>query len=223
MTDRLHDAGAMAPGALESLVDAWCAHDEKHAFLPGDGAIITDTRTLRALVCDEAMRGATRDFFHACSRLGTMIGASGGSPTLLEATAAGLVEAIAGEAKVDPLEVGVALAEGFAAARADLARDERLASWEPPHCLVVLDESTVAIAAGFPDDDAEALSSWSGKVAQAVLAAGARHARVSGRPAAVTAAVDALTLVGVTVAASREGGEKTEKTSWLPWRRKSVK
>ena len=133
-----------------------------------------------------------------------MIGARGGSPTLLEATAEGLALAIGSRAKIDRLEVGVALAEGFAAARADSARDERLATWEPPHCLVPIDESEVAIAAGFPDDDPDALSSWAGKVAQAVLAHGARNARVTGRPAAVTAAVDALTLVGVTVARPRE-------------------
>ena len=213
----------MDAGVIEALVDAWCAHDEAHAFLPVDHAIVEDTRSLRALCCDEALRGSMRDFFHACSRLGTMIGARGGSPTLLEATAEGLALAIGSRAKIDRLEVGVALAEGFAAARADSARDERLATWEPPHCLVPIDESEVAIAAGFPDDDPDALSSWAGKVAQAVLAHGARNARVTGRPAAVTAAVDALTLVGVTVARPREGGEKTEKTSWLPWRRKSAK
>ena len=214
-------------GGADRRVDAWCAHDRKRALIPVDHEIIEATRTQRALVCEEATaRGKERDFLSACDRLGRMIGERGGSPTLIASTADGLVEALRGApSEIDIAHARVALAEGFAAALLDIARADALAKWDPPSCIVCIDGTTVAIAAGFPDDDHDLLMAWSARVTQWVLADKKRNAIVSGRPAAVHALVDALTLVGVTlvspqIAPNEARSDAAEKRgSWLPWRR----
>lgn len=209
----------MDRGAIDRLVDAWCEHDAARAFLPADRDAVEATRGVRALVCEEALATTGRDLLHACAHLGRMIADRGGSPSLLATTADGLVAAL-GSAKLDMHGVRVALAEGYEAARQDQAREEAKRTWDPPHCLVRIDATTVAIAAGFPDDDHDALEEWAAKVAQAVLASHARTAIVSGRPPATRAATSALTLVGVTV--KTENGRPAKTTSWLPWRRNKV-
>ncbi len=201
---------------IDRLVDAWCASDLDRALIPVDREIIEATRALRTLICDEALaQGEGRDFLNALARLGRMIGERGGSPTLVASTADGLFEALeADAANVDRVHARVAIAEGFAAALVDIARAESLATWAPPNCIVRIDESTVAIAAGFPDDDHDLLDAWAARVTQWVLADKKRNAIVTGRPAAVRALVDALTLVGVTLPGASE-----KRGSWLPWRR----
>ncbi|MEO8876228.1 MAG: hypothetical protein ABI461_11620 [Polyangiaceae bacterium] len=215
--------------ATERIVDTWCENDTRSALIPVDREIVEKTRTIRALICDEAIaRGRGRELLDASARLGRMIGESGGSPTLLAASADGLEGAIAENAgdidlDVDIAGVRVALAEGFAAALLDMAKTDSLAAWEPPMSIVTVDATTVAIAAGFPDDDHELLDAWAARVTQHVLSSKRRNAIVSGRPAAVRALVDALTLVGITLVGN---GEKAfnlaapeKRTSWLPWRR----
>jgi hypothetical protein len=211
---------------IDTLVDAWCALDLERALIPADREIVEATRSIRALICDEALsHGKGRDVLSALARLGRMIGERGGSPTLVASTADGLFDALKTEAgTLDHVHARVALAEGFAAALFDIARVEALATWAPPHCVVRIDENTVAIAAGFPDDDHELLAAWSARVTQWVLADKKRNAIVTGRPAAVHALVDALSLVGITLIASAaekkgvtEPGEK--RRSFLPWRR----
>jgi hypothetical protein len=216
--------------SIEKLVDAWCAHDLEKALIPVDREIVEATRALRALICEEAVAHRSgREILSAWARLGRMIGERGGSPTLVASTADGLLAALGDlTSGVDMLHARRALAEGFAAAARDDARAEMLASWEPPHCIVRVDATTVAISAGFPDDDHELLEAWAARVTQFVLADKKRNAIVSGRDEAVTALVDALTLVGVTLvspaaspdAAGPPRGVAPEKRgSWLPWRR----
>jgi hypothetical protein len=207
---------------IDRLVDAWCARDRERALIPVDHEIIDATRSLRALICEEATsRGKGRDLLNALARLGRMIGERGGSPTLVASTADGLFDVLKTDAaEVDRVHARVALAEGFAAALLDIARADALATWAPPHCIVRIDESTVAIAAGFPDEDHELLAAWSARVTQWVLADKKRNAIVAGRPAAVHALVDALTLVGITLLESDGTKAAAEKRgSWLPWRR----
>jgi hypothetical protein len=211
-----------AEKSMDALVDAWCAHDVKMALIPVDHEVVEATRTQRALICEEATtRGNGRDFLNACDRLGRMIGERGGSPTLVASTADGLAEVLADHAKtIDVVLARVALAEGFAAAILETARTDALAKWEAPHCVVRIDATTVAIAAGFPDDDHDLLAGWAARVTQFVLSDKKRNAIVSGRPAAVHALVDALTLVGVTLVAPDGSTAPPEKRgSWLPWRR----
>jgi hypothetical protein len=222
----------MSEGApsIEMLVDAWCAHDQKYALISVDREIIEETRSLRALICEEAIAHRTdREIFNAWARLGHMIGERGGSPTLAASTADGLQKALDGEKSgVDLPHARVAIAEGFAAALHDNARAEMLATWDPPHCVVRVDASTVAISAGFPDDDHDLLEAWAARVTQWVIADKKRNAIVTGRDAAVRSLVDALTLVGITVidsvaspepAASPRDAAPEKRGSWLPWRR----
>lgn len=212
----------MEGDAIERLVDAWCAHDAERAFLPVDRDIVEATRSIRALVVEEAVGGG-RDFLNACARLGRMIAERGGSPTLMAASSEGLVAALGTAGGFDPRDVRVAIAEGFAAARLEIARNEALAAWDPPHCIVRVGNDTIAVAAGFPDDDHDALERWSAKVAQAALSSGARSAFVTGRAPAARAAIDALTLVGVEIVDERGKQGPAEKTSWLPWRKNKPK
>jgi hypothetical protein len=216
--------------SIETLVDAWCSHDLKKALIPVDREIVEATRALRALICEEAVAHRTgREILSAWTRLGRMIGERGGSPTLIASTADGLFAALGDRASgVDILHARRVLAEGFAAAARDDAHAEMLASWEPPHCIVRIDATTVAITAGFPDDDHELLEAWAARVTQFVLADKKRNAIVSGRDEAVRALVDALTLVGVTLvspgaspqaAEPPRDGAPEKRGSWLPWRR----
>ena len=207
--------------AIDRLVDAWCSHDAGRALLPADREVVEATRSLRALVVEEATPGG-RDLLNACARLGRMIAERGGSPSLMAATADGLDLTLGPSSPHDRHGVRGAIAEGFAAGRLDMARAEALAAWDPPHCIVPVDGNAIAVAAGFPDDDHDALETWSAKIAQAALSAGARSAFVTGRPPAVRAATDALTLVGIAVV-NAQAKRGSEKTSWLPWRKNKAK
>lgn len=224
--------------SIEKLVDAWCAHDLKYALIPVDRDIVEATRTLRALIGEEAIAQRNgREIFNAWARLGRMIGERGGSPTLMASTADGLIAALHERAAndtardVDIAHARVAIAEGFAAAVHDIARAEMLATWNPPHCVVRVDANTVAISAGFPDDDSDLLEAWAARVTQWVLSDKKRNAIVTGRTASVRSLVDALTLVGVTLVSEnspvpdpRDSAPPVDvppekRGSWLPWRR----
>jgi hypothetical protein len=224
----------------DAMVDAWCELDHAHALLPVDHEIIESTRALRTLVVellhdgDRASEDAApaRDLFNACAMLGRMIAERGGSPTGTIATMLHAERAL----KLEASEAGperevrdarwfsarAALAEGFAAARTEMARKDAASAWEYPRCAVSLGESVLAIAAGYPEDDGEALAAWAGRVANSAVLGGARRAIVSGREDAKRALVDALSTVGVEVVGSLEKPD-TGRRSWLPWNRSPKK
>jgi hypothetical protein len=77
----------------------------------------------------------------------------------------------------------------------DAARQEALAAWEFPHCVVPLGADAVAVAAGYPSDDAEAIAEWAARVARAIAVRGLRKAFVAGPHAAAIA--EALSLTGI--------------------------
>jgi hypothetical protein len=60
-----------------------------------------------------------------------------------------------------------------------------------------LHEASVAIVAGYPEDDADALAAWASRVARQAARAGVRRAVVSGSPAAEAALAEALEVAGV--------------------------
>jgi hypothetical protein len=90
-----------------------------------------------------------------------------------------------------------ALAEAFVASREDATRAEAIARWEYPACIVGLQDATVAIAAGYPEEDVEALAAWASRVAHEAALAGVRRAFVSGSRAAEAALADALQVAGI--------------------------
>jgi hypothetical protein len=64
--------------------------------------------------------------------------------------------------------------------------------------------TVVAIVAGYPADDGEALADWSARVALGVSRAGYVQAHVAGSDAARTELQQALSLVGVELASAVE-------------------
>lgn len=205
------------------IVSAWCTRDAKRALIPVDHEIIAGTVGPRTHIVEHVMRDAPHsDFFHACAVLGRIIAARGGSPTLAASTIDGLGEALIASSGEEPdpsrqhwlVSARAALAEGFAAAQRDMARAEATAGWDYPRCAVPIEDGLVAISAGFPDDDGEALAAWAARVANAAARAGVRHVILAGSEAARAALVDALDLVGITPEPRKTGGFR------VPWGRR---
>jgi hypothetical protein len=195
----------MSPDLIESAIGAWCDRDRASALLPADHEVIASTRAPRALVLELLARAAPeRDLFNACAFLGRLIAERGGSPTLASATVDNAHHVLPDRATrgTDPAWLAparAALWEGYVAARLDLAHCESLDAWEYPSCAVVLDPSTVAIVAGYPVEDGEAIAEWAGRVARSAARTGVRQAFISGREATRRVLEDALALVGVRV------------------------
>ena len=209
--------------AANDVVVAWCERDHARALLPVDHEIIDSTAAARALVI-ECLRRAVpdRDLFHACAVLGRLVAERGGSPTLASSMMDGAAEALGGDATPWLVAAGAALAEGFAAARVDMARREASAAWDYPRCSVRIDDETIAIIAGYPDhdgDDGEALAAWAARVAHGVALAGVRRAIVAGGDAARVALADALTLVGVKIDPSAPLPSSSAARPWRLWKR----
>ncbi len=194
-------------GSIDELVEAWCARDRSAAFLPGDRAVIDATKGPRALVVDRVTTLASypgdervqKDLFHACAVLGRIFAEGGGSPTLAASTIDGASEVLPALEGTTARSARAALAEGFAAARAEAAHVEASAQWEFPRCAVPLEASAIAIAAGYPDDDEDALAAWASRVANGVARAGYRRAVLAGGVLGCAALEDALSLAGVKV------------------------
>jgi hypothetical protein len=184
---------------VDDLVDEWCARDVEGA-LPGDRTVIDATRAARALVVDRLRDGAADgDLFNACAVLGRLLADLGGSPTLAASTIDGARSVLPGLAERTARAARAALMEGFVAVRAEAARAAAAAQWDFPACAVPLEDAAVAIAAGFPGDDEDALASWAARVATAAARIGYRRAVVAGNERACAALVDALELAGVKV------------------------
>ncbi len=197
--------------AATRITDAWCKLDHDHAFVPTDHDAIEATRPLRLLVvesllCEPGSIG--RDLLHAFGALGRIIAEQGGSPTLAVSSVDGLLAAmgslnvVLGEGdrvRSYAFAIGgrAAMAESYVLAVKAAGREEALRGWEYPACVVPVDDGLVAIAAGCPDDDNDALTSWASRVARGVTVSGARRAVLSGSRRAILALEDALELAGV--------------------------
>ena len=140
-----------------------------------------------------------RDLYNACAVLGRLIAARGGSPTLAAATIDAAHAALGGGDAAWLAPARGALAEGFAAARLESTRLEAAAAWDFPRCAIDLGEGAIAVLAGYPEDDGEALAAWASRVAHGASLAGARRAHVSGGAVALAALRDALQLAGIAV------------------------
>jgi len=209
---------------VATVVTAWSKHDHAHALLPVDHELVDATASLRALIAELLLtRAPSRDLFSACAMLGRFLAQRGGSPTLATSTMEGARRVLEESEPSWLVPASAALAEGFAAARLDAAKREAAAGWEYPRCAVPIGDRAVAIAAGFPGDDGEAVAAWAARVAHAAALGGARRAQVAGVEPARTALLDALSLVGIEVGSSGEGADEGATAGnplrWLPWRR----
>jgi hypothetical protein len=187
-------------GNVDELVEVWCDRDRRLAFLPTDRAAIDATREPRALVVEQwSGRAPHVDLFHACAVLGRLIATLGGSPTLASSTIDVAREVLPPLDNESARAARAALIEGFVAARAETARADAAARWEYPGCVVPMEGSSVAIAAGYPDEDEDALAAWAARVASAVARAGYRRAILAGGERGRALLFDALELAGVKV------------------------
>lgn len=193
----------------ERALAAWREHDGAHALHGHDRAALRATDAPRALVLEHLVRpGPARDLYNACARLGRLLADAGASPSLAVSTLDGAVRAI-DDAAIDwdrgrlaPARASVA--EGYFAAALESERLSARRAWEYPACAVKVGKDIVAIVAGFPSDDGEALADWAARVALAVSREGHRSVILAGDKPAVAELTAALSLVGISLATSAE-------------------
>jgi hypothetical protein len=192
--------GASSP--VEQMVERWSLADRAHAFVKSDHGVIESTGAVRTLIVECLLADETgRDLLNAFGVLGRLVAERGGSPTLAAAIVDGALQALAPAPGLAPawvLPARAALAEAFALAQLEAAQAEGAARWEYPRCAVGLADGTVAIAAGFPDDDLDALGAWASRVAHAAALAGVRRVVVSGSPSAEALLDAAFEIAGIT-------------------------
>jgi protein-disulfide isomerase-like protein with CxxC motif len=211
MAEPLPNAAPISSRA-EALAASWSANDHARAFLKTDHDVIDSTSAVRALIVEHLLgrRGdpdskPERDLFHAFGVLGRLVASRGGSPSLAAITVDGGLEVV-GDAHDAAwiLPARAALAEGYASTRRDLARAEATARWEFPTCAVPLHDGIIAIAAGYPDEDEDALAAWAGRVANAAVLAGTRRVVIAGPAAARAALAETLNVAGIELLSSYE-------------------
>lgn len=211
---------SLDPSVLERALSAWREHDVKGAIHPVDRDAIRATEAARALVL-ELFAGPPRDLYNACARLGRLLADAGASPSLVACTIDGAANALddLGLAH-DPSRLAPArasVAEGYVAAVREAERTDARRAWDYATCVVPVDAETVAIAAGYPADDGEALAEWTAMVAAKAARSGARVAIVAGPDATKRELADALRLVGIE---TKGGGAPARRWLRLPWRKR---
>ncbi len=197
---------------VATALAAWAERDAHAAITEEDTRAIASTEGARALVVERLLDAAGRDALSACSVLGRLMAQAGASPSL----AARTLDGLAATSPCDDAWLGTArasLAEGYAAASREAAAAKRADTWRYPRCVVRLDSDTVAVGAGFPDDDPDTLAEWANEVARGLVKAGVRRAIIDGDLAPRAALEEALELAGISVAR----GDRPR--SWLPWKR----
>jgi hypothetical protein len=202
-------ASSFAAEQAERALASWREHDATHGLHRADREAIGTTDAARALVLELLARpGGGRDLFNACARLGRLLADAGASPSLAVATLDGAARALTelgiayGAERLSPARAS--LAEGYFAVTVEGEHAAARRAWEYPACAVQVSEDTVAIAAGHPVDDSEALADWSARVALAVSRDGYKRALLAGPKAAAAELAQALSLVGVELAEPRE-------------------
>ncbi|HEY1958483.1 MAG TPA: hypothetical protein VGH28_22855 [Polyangiaceae bacterium] len=188
-------------------LDAWTERLSRAAISEVDRRAVAASESAREMVLErlDAHRGESaerafedRDALHGWTLLGRVLADAGASPTL----AAQVVDTLAqveGQKSFEgwAASARAALVEAFVAAQRELADKRAFASWRFPKCVVRLDETTAAVAAGFPDDDSDELSRWADEVAAALAKMGIRRVFSDGSPRARAALESALAAVGV--------------------------
>lgn len=188
---------------LQRALLVWREHDAAHALHGADREAIEATDSARALVLDLLARsGPARDLYNACARLGRLLADAGSSPSLAVATLDGAALALASldvvvdDARIAPARASIA--EGYFAVTIEGERLAAQRAWEYPHCSVRVASDTVAIVAGFPVDDGEALADWAARVALAASRDRFQRAILAGEGVAKAELAQALALLGIT-------------------------
>ena len=193
----------------ERALAAWREHDAAHALHSHDRDAIRATDAPRALVLEHLARPApARDLYNACARLGRLLADVGASPSLAVATLDGAARALADVGKAcDPARLPPArasMAEGYFASVLEAERVAARRAWDYPACSVRVAKDVIAIVAGYPADDGEALADWAARVAVGVSRDGYRSAVLAGSEGAKAELTQALSMVGVSLASTAE-------------------
>jgi hypothetical protein len=180
-------------------LDEWTTSLGEAALSEVDRRAVTLSESARALVL-ERLGGEDRDTLQAWSSLGRVLAGASASPTL----AASAVDAlgIVMDARVRR-SARAALLEAYVAAQRELADARRADAWRFPRCVVRLDDRRAAVAASFPDDDADATARWADEVAAGLAKMGVRAVIAEGSPHARAALADALSAFDIDLTAPR--------------------
>ncbi len=193
------------------LVADWAERDRVVAWIPDDRRALEQAAPLRQLVIELFVAAANsgvpaKDLYHACSRFGSELGARGASPTFAGGALDGARAALdyAGHRLSDEIwrAAHAALLEGYVRVIREQVERTSFASWEPAHCVVLLEGGAATVAAGHPSTEPDVLASWAGRVAGALMVRGVRRAQVAGEGLALSAVLDALTDAGIAAAAA---------------------
>ena len=180
----------------EVLLARWRTLDLGVALAAEDTSAIDACEGARASVVERSAE-PSRDLFHALAMYGRALAVAGASPTLASATFDGLESALGGASLAWRTAGRAAIAEGFAAERADQSRRALLASWSPDRCVVMLGGGRAAVACGVPAQDAEELQAWADGVARKLHRARIKSVVLDVAPPPALAA--ALDIVGIAV------------------------
>jgi hypothetical protein len=209
LSDPRDDAGAPSTSDAEHAIAVWREHDAAHALHGHDRDVVRASDAPRALVLEHLARpGPVRDLYNACAWLGRLLADAGASPSLAVGTIDGAASALSelgiayDPARLPPARASIA--EGYFAAVLESERKAARRAWEYPACAVKVAKDVVAIVAGYPADDGEALADWAARVALAVSREGYRSAVLAGEPAAKAELGNALSLLGVALASSAD-------------------
>jgi hypothetical protein len=184
----------------DAALAAWTEADKQATFSIRDHEIIDATFSIRALIVELARRDPVDDdFYDACASLGRIVAREHGSPTLASATIDHACTALG--ASTAPWRGGAraAVCEGFSAALRETIHAETLSAWEFPRCVVAIDDTSIAIAAGHPVAEREVLEAWAARAAKSAAGRGIRRAFVSGPEGPRRAMAEALSVAGIDV------------------------
>ncbi len=185
----------------EMLVAAWSDLDRSIVVAAADNETIAASAPQRAVIARFALAGgADEEIYDACASLGRFIAERGGSATLASATIDHAADALGVRPAAWIAPGRAALVEGFTRTLLERMQHDALRSWDFPSCTVLLPDDVIAVAAGFPSDDAELLGEWAASVAKAAALQGVRQAFVAGPESARAALEDAFDVVGIKIA-----------------------
>jgi hypothetical protein len=197
----------MADGPSQKVVEqmqAWTNDLGSGSISEADRHAIVVSESARSFVLD-GLDSADHDSLHAWAVLGRVLADAGASPTLAAHTVDALRDLAVGRGTGSQWCAGAraALIEAYVAAQRERAELRMAESWRFPRCVVRLDERTAAVAAFFPDDDADATVRWADEVAAGLARMGVRCVHAEGSTHARAALADALTSFGIDLTRAR--------------------
>ncbi len=187
-----------------SRAEAWAEHFARAAISEQDRNAVAASESARSLIL-ERLDTKDHDGLHGWAILGRVLADAGASPSLVAQAVDSLAAVAGAEAARDYAWAScrAALFESFVASQRDIADARVASSWRFPKCVVRLDDRTAAVAASFPDDDADAVARWADEVAAGLAKMGVRTIRVDGTASVRTALADALSAFGIDIGKTR--------------------